>query len=75
MKSRLAKPTVFAVEQMVYPAVCAKMLGVEVGMISAAKRQMGIARRKVFPSEMEKFFKKNRGFKKTDVYHYEPKAP
>lgn len=56
------------VEQMVWPSECAKMLGVQVGMISAAKKQMGIERKKVFPSEMENFFKANRGFTMSVAY-------
>lgn len=56
------------VEQMVWPSDCAKMLGVQVGMISAAKKQMGIERKKVFPSEMETFFKTHPGFTMSSVY-------
>ena len=56
------------IEKMVLPSECAKMLGVGVAMISAAKNQLGIHRRKVFPSEMEKFFKDNPGFTAAQVY-------
>lgn len=56
------------IEKMVWPADCAKMLGVRVGMISAAKRHLGIERKKVFPSEMESFFKTNPGFTASQVY-------
>jgi len=56
------------VEQMVWPSACAKMLGVQVSMISAAKKMMGIERKKVFPSEMENFFKVNRDFTLEKAY-------
>lgn len=56
------------VEKMVFPSVCAEMLGVGVTMISAAKKVMGIERKKVFPSEMEKFFKDHPEFTASEAY-------
>jgi hypothetical protein len=56
------------VEQMVWPSECAKLLGTNVTTISAAKNQMGIRRKKVFPSEMETFFKAHPEFSAKDVY-------
>lgn len=56
------------IEKMVFPKQAAKMLGVQVGMISAAKKQMGIERKKVFPSELEAFFKRERGFTFAKAY-------
>lgn len=57
-----------SVERLVWPSECAKLLGTNVGTISAAKKTMGIHRKKVFPSEMEKFFKENPGFDAKAVY-------
>jgi len=61
-------PKTLQIEKMVFPSECAEMLGTNVGLICAAKRKLGIERRKVFPSELEKFFKQHPDFNRSDVY-------
>ena len=61
-------PKPVQIEKMVFPSECAEMLGTNVNNICAAKLYLGIRRRKVFPSELQRFFKKYPRFTSSDVY-------
>lgn len=58
------------VEKMVFPGECADMLGCRVALICAAKKILRIKRRKVFPSEIEKFLKDNPDFTESAAPHW-----
>lgn len=68
-------PKDIPVERMVWPSECAKLLGTNLTTLSAAKNHMGIHRKKVFPSEMEAFFKQNPNFNPKAVYQTKKRGP